>query len=142
MSADLHKALLEGLAPGRAMWLKAGGVSLWPLLLPGDSLRVLRCDAAALRRGDVAVVEQADGRLIAHVVVETSPVRTAALNGVVDAAPKVALGRVTGVRRAGVAVPLPRASALLLRAMPATSRALRRLPFARRLVHRLRDGRR
>jgi hypothetical protein len=135
------KALLEALAPGQAMWMGAAGKSLWPFILGGDSLRVLRCDETALRHGDVAVVENDHGVLVAHVVVAVGPVRTASSNGRVDPPPRAVLGRVTAVRRGTVTVPLPRASRVLLRAVPTASQVLRALPGARRVVRWLRDGR-
>ena len=142
MTTDARfKALLEALPPGQVMWLSAAGKSLWPFILGGDSLRVLRCDEAALKRGDVAVVESDHGLLVAHVVVGVGPVRTASSNGRVDPPPRAVLGRVTAVRRGTVTVELPRGSRLLLAVVPRASKVLRAMPGARRVVRWLRDGR-
>lgn len=134
------KALLEALSPGQVMWLKAGGHSLWPFVLDGDALKVRRCGADALAVGDVAVVEDEGGQLVAHLVVQVAPVRTASSNGRLDAPARAVLGRVTAVRRRGVVVPLPAATRLVLRAVPAVATALRRVPGARAVVRWLRDG--
>ncbi len=139
MSTDpRYKALLEQLQPGQVLWMKAGGNSLWPILLQGDSLRVQRCVERDVVRGDVAVVEDVQGRLVAHLVVQTGPVRTASSNGREDAPPRAVLGRVTAVRRGRVALPLPRRLAPVLGALPAASRLVRRVPGAARLVRALR----
>lgn len=134
-----YKALLEDLSPGQAMWLKTGGNSLWPIVFSGDVLRVERCGPEDVRKGDVAVVENRHGQLIAHLVVETSPVRTASSNGTLDEPPKQVLGRVTAFRRGQVVVPLPRSLAPVLGEVPGASRALRRVPGAAFLVRLLRD---
>lgn len=137
---ERFKALLEARAPGEVMWLRAAGNSLWPFVRDGDSLRVLRCGDGGVRRGDVAVVETAEGLLVAHLVVAVAPVRTASSNGREDAPPRAVLGRVTALRRRGRVVPVPGAARWLLRWVPALSRALRHVPGARALVRRLRDG--
>lgn len=142
MTTDARlKALLEALAPGQVMWMSSSGKSLWPVILGGDSLRVLRCDEADLEEGDVAVVEADSGALVAHVVVQRRPVRTASSNGRVDPPPRAVLGRVTAVRRGAVTVPLPRASRRLLRALPVASNVLRAVPGATSVVRWLRDRR-
>lgn len=137
-----HAALLRGLAPGGVMWLRAGGKSLWPLLRDGDSLRVERCAEPDLAAGDVAVVAFPDGRLVAHLVVATRPLRTASSVGVLDPLPLEALGRVTGFRRGERAWPWPRALGRLLRWVPGTARVAKALPGARALIRRVRDGHR
>jgi len=81
------------------MWLPAGGRSLWPLLRPGDSLKVQRVAPSDVRQGDVAVVVVPSGLLIAHVVVSTNPFCTASLAGVMDAPALEVLGRVVAYRR-------------------------------------------
>lgn len=139
MPADVHEALLRGLAPGAVMWLRASGRSLWPLLLDGDSLRVQRVREADLRRGDVAVVKLPSGVLAAHLVASVAPLTTVSSVGVPDPCPVEALGRVTGFRRGGVEHGWPAASRWLLRWVPGAARAARRLPLAGAVVRRLRD---
>jgi hypothetical protein len=134
-----YKALLEELSPGQVMWLKTGGNSLWPIVFSGDALRIERCGEGDVRKGDIAVVEDRHGRLIAHLVVETSPVRTAASNGTPDEPSKQVLGRVTAFRRGHVVVPLPRWLAPVFGEVPGASRVLRRVPGAAFLVRLLRD---
>lgn len=136
---DVHLALLRGLPEGGVLWLRAGGRSLWPFLRDGDSLRVERCAAAALRPGDVAVVLLPPGRLVAHVVASAAPLRTASSVGVVDPPPLEALGVVTAFKRAGRVLPWPRRLNLALRYVPGLARAVKQLPGTRRLVRRLRD---
>lgn len=137
----LHGELLRALPPGGVLWLRAGGNSLWPLLLDGDSLRVERCAERDLAPGDVAVVAFPDGRLVAHLVVGTAPLRTASSVGVLDPLPLEALGRVTGFRRGARTWPWPRALGQLLRWVPGAARAAKGLPGARALVRRVRDRR-
>lgn len=122
------------------MWLRAGGRSLWPFLRDGDSLRVERCDAAALRPGDVAVVVLPPELLVAHLVVSVTPLRTASSAGVPDPAPLEALGVVTAFKRAGRVWPWPRRFNLLLRAVPRLAPHIKALPGARALARALRDG--
>lgn len=135
---DVHEALLRGLAPGAVMWLRASGNSLWPLLRDGDSLRVER--TTSLRRGEVAVVKLPSGVLAAHLVASLEPLQTSSSVGVLDPLPLEPLGRVTGFRRDGVVREWPEAGRLLLRFLPATSRALKRLPLARRVIRVMRGG--
>jgi hypothetical protein len=137
---DVHEALLRGLAPGAVMWLRASGNSLWPLLLDGDSLRVERTSEASLRLGEVAVVKLPRGVLAAHLVASLAPLQTSSSVGVLDPLPLEVLGRVTGFRRAGVVREWPQAGRLLLRWLPASARALKHLPLARRAVRLLRGG--
>lgn len=139
MSPDVHETLLRGLAPGAVMWLRASGKSLWPLLRDGDSLRVQRIIEAELRTGDVAVVKLPSGVLAAHLVASLQPLTTSSSVGVLDPRPVEALGRVTGFRRAGVEHAWPELSRLLLRWVPVTARAAKRLPLSRTLVRLLRD---
>ena len=138
---DVHEALLRGLAPGKTLWLRAAGGSLWPLLRDGDSLRVERIAEASLRLGEVAVVKLPTGVLAAHLVSGLRPLQTSSSVGVRDPLPLEALGRVTGFRREGVVRVWPASGRLLLRWWPATALVLKRLPLARRLVRRLRGGR-
>ena len=134
--SDLHEALLRGLAPGAVMWLRASGNSLWPLLRNGDSLRVER--SSSLQLGEVAVVKLPSGVLAAHLVASLDPLQTSSSVGVLDPLPLEPLGRVTGFRRDGVVHEWPQSSRLVLRFLPATSRALKRLPMARRVIRLIR----
>ena len=134
----LHEQLLRGLQPGAVMWLRAAGQSLWPLLRDGDSLRVERVESNALRLGEIAVVKLPNGVLAAHLVASLAPLQTASSVGVLDPQPVEALGRVVGFRRGEVVHELPEAGRLLLRFLPATSRALKRVPMLRQLVGLLR----
>lgn len=135
----IHEALLRALPDGGVMWLKAAGISLWPLLRDGDSLRVKRVlDVAGLVRGDVAVVKLPSGVLAAHLVVSLTPLRTASTAGVLDPEPLEALAFVTGFRRAGRVVPWPRASGLVLRWWPAAARLIKHVPGLKTVVRRAR----
>ncbi len=70
--ADLLE-LIEATPPGRQLWVRGAGRSLYPLLRSGDSVRVLRCAPEELARGDVALV-RVGRRLLAHVVISDSAV--------------------------------------------------------------------
>lgn len=133
---DVHETLLRGLSPGAVMWLRAAGNSLWPLLRDGDSLRVER--ASSVRLGELAVVKLPGGPLAAHLVVSLEPLQTSSSVGVLDPLPLELLGRVTGFRRSGVVHEWPEPRRLLLRFLPSSARALKRLPFARRVVRLIR----
>ncbi len=138
IAADVHEALLRGLAPGAMMWLRASGNSLWPILRDGDSLRVERVDGSSLRRGEVAVVKLPTGVLAAHLVASLDPLQTSSSVGVLDPTPIEALGRVVGFRRNGVVHAWPASGRLVLQLVPSAARLLKRLPFARRAVGLLR----
>ncbi len=133
------EALLRALPPGQRMWLRAGGKSLWPLVLDGDQVRVERGDELTLRRGDIALVVNPQGQLVAHLVEQTGPLVTVSSVGVVDPPAREVLGRVVAVRRGALTLELPRVAHLALRQVPRLSRALKRLPGLRHLVRRLRD---
>jgi L-amino acid N-acyltransferase YncA len=134
--ADLT-ALIEATPPGRQLWLRGAGRSLYPLLRSGDSVRVLRCEPEALARGDVALV-RVGRRLIAHVVLSTRPVVTASLLGRKD--PEgVPLGRITALRRGPLILPLPRlARPTLFLGQQVLSR-MWASPGARTVLRRMRD---
>lgn len=134
-----HEALLRALPTGGVMWLPARGKSLWPLLRDGDALRVVRLDEGALALGDVAVVKLPGDVLVAHVVATLNPLRTASSVGVIDPAPLEVLARVTGFRRNGVTHDWPQFASSVLRWLPSTSRALKRVPGLRAVVRALRD---
>jgi hypothetical protein len=90
-------------------WVEHRGFSMWPVLRPGDRLRVARLDGPPAA-GEVAVFARA-GRLVAHRVVavagETVTTRGDALRRP-DApiAREALVGRVTHRRRAGRTTPL------------------------------------
>lgn len=133
------EALLRALPSGQRMWLLAGGRSLWPVVLDGDQLQVERGDEGSLRRGDIALIVNPAGQLVAHLVEETSPLVTVNSVGTVDPPAREVLGRVVAVKRGGVRLRLPRGANLALRQVPRVSRALKRVPGLRLLVRRLRD---
>ncbi len=133
------EALLRALPPGQRMWLRAGGKSLWPLVLDGDQVHVERGGETGLRRGDIALVVNPQGQLVAHLVDATNPLVTVSSVGVVDPPAREVLGRVVAVRRGAMTLTLPRGAHLALRQVPRLSRALKRLPGLRQLVRRLRD---
>lgn len=133
------EALLRALPSGQRLWLRAGGKSLWPLVLDGDQVHVERGDEDALRRGDIALVVNPQGQLVAHLVEQTAPLVTVSSVGVVDPPAREVLGRVVAVRRGALTLKLPRGAHLALRQVPRLSRALKRLPGLRHLVRRLRD---
>lgn len=119
--------------------MSAAGLSMWPLVLSGDSLRVVRCAAADLSPGDIAIFRYQDPRLVAHLVASTEPFRTTTSVGTFDPPAAVVLGRVIAVRRLGVTVPLPPQLRHLLRHAPSAARALKRIPGLLHLVRALRD---
>lgn len=133
------EALLRALPFGQRMWLRAGGRSLWPLVLDGDQVQVLREDESALRPGDIALVVNPAGALVAHLVKSTGPLVTVSSVGVVDPPAKEVLGRVVAVRRGALRLSIPRGAHLALRQVPRVSSVLKRVPGLRSLVHRLRD---
>jgi hypothetical protein len=77
-------ALLAALPSGRTLWIEVRGRSMWPLLMPGDRLKVQRCAAATLRAGDIAIMAGGDGALVCHPVVSTQPFTTASITGRAD----------------------------------------------------------
>lgn len=135
----MHEALLRASPIGAVMWLKAGGKSLWPLLRDGDSLRVQRVNETSLNPGDIAVVKLPGELLAAHIVVSTSPTRTASSVGVVDPPVLEVLARVTAFRRGDVLHEWPSYASPALRWLPQTSRVLKQLPGLRQLVRFVRD---
>lgn len=132
------EALLRALPPGQRMWLRAGGKSLWPLVLDGDQVHVERGGEDSLRRGDIALVVSPQGQLVAHLVDATGPLVTVSSVGVVDPPAREVLGRVVAVRRGAMTLSLPRGAHLALRQVPRLARALKRVPGVRQLVRRLR----
>ncbi|MCA2979128.1 MAG: hypothetical protein INH41_12940 [Myxococcaceae bacterium] len=139
MPAASHQDLLRAMPTGGRLWLRAGGKSLWPVLLDGDQLQVERLDEPSLRRGDIALIVSAQGQLVAHLVESLEPLVTVSSVGVVDPPAREVLGKVVAVRRGSVRLALPRHSHVLLRGVPRVAAVLKRVPGLRRLVHRVRD---
>jgi mycothiol synthase len=139
MPAPAHQDLLRALPHGARLWLRAGGRSLWPVVLDGDQLQVERGDALLLRPGDIALVVNPGGQLVAHLVASTAPFVTVSSVGVVDPPAREVLGRVVAVRRGAFRLELPRYSHVVLRAVPRLAGALKRVPGLRALVRRVRD---
>jgi mycothiol synthase len=136
--ADVLLEALEALPPGKRLWVKGAGRSLYPLLRGGDSVRVLRCGPEALALGDVALVRH--GRqLVAQVVVATTPWRAASLLGGVEPVGGVPLGRVVAVRRGRWVLPLPRPFSPALWAAQRTLSAAWARPRTRLVYRRVRD---
>lgn len=133
------EALLRALPPGGRIWLRAAGRSLWPLVLDGDQVHVERGSEQALEPGDIALVVNPAGALVAHLVARTTPLVTVSSVGVEDPPALEVLGRVVAVRRAGVTVEVPRGARVLLRQVPRLATALRHVPGLTSLVRRLRD---
>ena len=133
-----HERLLRALPPGGHIWLRAGGRSLWPLVLDADQLLVER--GIDLRPGDIAIVGWPDQPLVAHLVQRTQPLVTVSIVGVEDPPEAEALGRVIAVKRGAHRVDLPRSSARLLQWLTRSARWLKYLPGARALVRLLRDS--
>lgn len=107
--AELNDAeALERKPMGSSVTLKVLGRSMYPLFRSGDIVRVRRCAEREIGRGDVAVVKNANGRFVAHLVVGTQPVRTATFLGGRDAGEVELLGRVTAILRRPAVFPLPR----------------------------------
>jgi L-amino acid N-acyltransferase YncA len=138
--------LARGLASPRGeVWIPVNGGSLAPVARPGDRALLRACDAAALRRGDLAVTWWA-GAWAVRLVTSTHPLRTAAMTAVPGPEAGVVRGRVVALERGGrrrrYAV-AARLRALLLhslrssRAAHAAHAALRRARAAR-VVRRLR----
>lgn len=130
--------VLEATPPGGHLWLSAGGRSMWPLLLEGNRLRVRRCGPQDLEAGDIAVVRLGEA-LVAHLVRSTSPLVTCGILGRPDPG-GVVLGRVDGVRRAGVRVGVPRLAQPIFKRLPGVAALLGRSALLKRLVRRLRDS--
>ncbi|MDX2012382.1 MAG: hypothetical protein SFW67_19455 [Myxococcaceae bacterium] len=139
MAPSGHLDLLRALPHGAKMWLRAGGRSLWPLVLDKDQLHVERGDETALKIGDIALVVNPRGQLVAHLVQSLAPLVTVSSVGVVDPPAREVLGRVVAVRRGALRLELPRQSHLVLRHVPRVARALKEVPGLRRLVRLVRD---
>src|SRR5205823_5298169 len=102
---------------GAKQWLTCAGRSMFPLLLAGDRLRVIRSEQADLRLGDVAVIRRADGVFFAHMVIATEPLTTSSFAGVTDTPGGDLLGYVDRIERWGRQIPLPRGAATGLYAL-------------------------
>ncbi len=114
MSADALGEILKAQPEGKVMWISVRGRSMRPVLTGGESLKVKRCSASAVKRGEIAVMLRADGVLISHLVVGTGPVRTESFDGKPDADGLEVLGRAIAVRRGALVMPLPRLPLLVL----------------------------
>jgi GNAT superfamily N-acetyltransferase len=67
-------------------WVQIIGSSMWPLLESGDLLKVRRCPAEAIQRGDIVIVRDSRGGFMAHLASrEGMPVRTVAFHGRAEA---------------------------------------------------------
>jgi hypothetical protein len=108
--------LLTALPPGKSVWIEARGRSMWPLLLPGDRVKAVRCAAETLSVGDVAVLVRSDGVLVCHGVVGVAPIRTANMSGTLDDG-LLPLARVERVRRGTTELPLPRTAVRALQSV-------------------------
>lgn len=103
---DVFGAILKAQPEGKVMWIAVRGSSMRPVLVGGENLKVVRCSAAQLEAGQIAVLLRADGVLVAHLVVGTRPVRTASFAGTVDPPGLEVLARAVTVRRGSVEVPM------------------------------------
>lgn len=110
MAPDLV-GLLRALPAGKTVWVEVRGRSMWPLLWPGDQLKVQRCGPSDFARGDVAVMAR-DNLLVSHFVIALAPFTTASIIGTVDDALEP-LGRAIAVRRKGRELPLWRPASRL-----------------------------
>lgn len=96
---------------------------MYPFLRSGDSLRVLRCEATSLRRGDIGIALRPEGVLVAHLVDSVDPIVLTSSFGTADPPGTRVLGKAVAVRtRAGLDLPLGSVSRA---ALLAGSRALR-----------------
>ena len=66
--AELNEVIVGLLQAGQPVELRAGGVSMLPLLWPRMRLHTEPCDN--FRRGDIAVYISNNGKLIAHRIVQ------------------------------------------------------------------------
>jgi hypothetical protein len=134
-----HEAVLRALPEGGVLWLEASGRSLWPLLRDGDSLRVERVQAQALRLGDVAVVKLPSGVLAAHLVCGLNPLQTMSTAGVRDHGPMEGLARVTAFRRRGETREWSASTRHVLRWWPMVTALARKVRPLRLVIRLLRD---
>ncbi len=139
MQDSVTVQFLKSLALGQRVWLPALGQSLWPILLSGDVLHIERCVEEVLRPGDIAVLIFPDGKLVAHVVSQTSPLVTVSSIGKVDPAAREMLGKVVAFRRRGVEIQIPERASHVVKLIPRTARLLRRLPGVRALVRQVKN---
>ena len=129
--------LAELLGRGEPVRFVAQGRSMWPFNKPGDLVSVSALDGPP-HLGEVVFAERSPGDLILHRVVGVRP-RSVRLRGdhcTLDDGwlPNAALvGRLSSIERAGRAVPLIGAPALLLTA------ATRRFSRARERLRKLRN---
>lgn len=137
--AELHDAqILERQPIGASVTLRVLGGCMYPLFRSGDSLTIRRCEEREIGRGDVAVVKDCHGRFVAHLVVATSPIRTATLSGREDRGNLQFLGRVTSIGRSPAVLPLPRIARPLVWLLHCLTMRLRDGGMSRSAVHYLR----
>lgn len=91
--------VLKASPEGATVWLSVRGRSMAPLLRSGDRLKVYRCGANNLERGDIAILLREDGSLVAHLVTQPVPLQTSTYWGEPDVIPAEAIGRAVAVRR-------------------------------------------
>jgi len=132
--------VLERADLGARIWVRGIGRSLYPLLRSGDTVRVERCVAGALRPGDIAVLRAMGGELVVHVVVSIAPLATASLLGDEDAPGLRVLGKVVAVRRARLVLPIPALARPALRMAQSATAALWANDSFRLGVRRLRGA--
>ena len=130
--------VLELLPVGAVMWLPAQGGSMEPLLHDGDGLKVVRCAVRALGFGDIAVLWRSDGTLVAHLVSQTTPLRTVTFLGAEDPPGMRLLGRVIAVRRYGRICRIPPGGRVAIWMLHLASAATYRRPKIRAVLHSLR----
>lgn len=120
--------VLEAMAIGETRWVEGFGRSMWPLVRSGDSFLFERCARSALRAGDVGVFVDGRGRLVAHPVVSTRPLRTSSLQGVEDVQGMRVLGRAQRLRTRGREVEVESGVRALLQTFARTAMFVRDSP--------------
>jgi hypothetical protein len=126
-------AFFEALQLGESMWFSTSGNSLWPLVLSGDEIEVQKIPERELRVGDLALVQFANGSLVAHLVVHINPLITSSSVGVFDTNVK-GLGRVTKVKKFGRVVALPNWFHAVGAHIPKGATLAKQIPLMRTLV--------
>jgi L-amino acid N-acyltransferase YncA len=88
-------------------WVQIIGSSMWPLIESGDLLKVRRCRAEAIQRGDIVIVRDSRGGFMAHLASHHGvPVRTVAFHGRDDEGPLELVARAEAIHTRGVEVSL------------------------------------
>ena len=99
-------AAFRAMPAGTRWWLRGLGASMWPLLASGDALEVERTAPGGLRVGELALLADARGAPVAHLVRSVTPLRTAGFLRPDDGQLLEPLGRAVAVQRGPVRVPL------------------------------------